>query len=110
MRKSALFLSTALVVMAAPAFAQEAPAPSAELVVRQGAVVEAALATGAELHRHYRPGVWLPHLTLAPRLHTADLPVLARIVYDVLPVTAPVSRAALIETSTGARYALDHLV
>jgi len=87
-----------------------APAASAELVVRQEAVVEAALLTGAELHRHYRPGVWLPHLTLAPRLHTADLPTLARIVYDVLPLTAPVSRAALIETSTGARYPLDHLV
>jgi 2'-5' RNA ligase len=87
-----------------------APAASADLVVRQEAVVEAVLGTGAELHRHYRPGMWLPHLTLAPRLHTADLPALARIVYDVLPLSAPVSRAALIETSTGARYPLHHLV
>jgi hypothetical protein len=73
-------------------------------------VVKAVRGTGAELHRHYRPGVWVPHLTLAPRLHTADLPALARIVYDVLPLTAPVTRAALIETSTGARYQIDHLV
>jgi 2'-5' RNA ligase len=87
-----------------------APAASADLVVRQEAVAVAALATGAELHRHYRPGVWVPHLTLAPRLHTADLPALARIVYDVLPLSAPVTRAALIETSTGARHRLDHLV
>lgn len=87
-----------------------APAASADLVVRQEAVVEATIGTGAELHRHYRPGVWVPHLTLAPRLHTADLPALARIVYDVLPIAAPVTRAALIETSTGTRYPLDHLV
>ena len=87
-----------------------APAASADLVVRQEAVTEAALATGAELHRHYQPGVWVPHLTLAPRLHTADLPALARIVYDILPLTAPVTRAALIETSTGARHEIDHLV
>ena len=87
-----------------------APAASADLVVRQEAVVAAAAGTGAELHRHYRPGVWVPHLTLAPRLHTADLPTLARIVYDVLPLTAPVTGAALIETSTGARYPIDHLV
>ena len=87
-----------------------APAASADLVARQEAVVEAALGTGADLHRHYRPGSWIPHLTLAPRLHTTDLPTVARIVYDVLPLTAPVSRAALIETSTGARHRLDHLV
>ena len=87
-----------------------APAASAELVARQEAVVAAALATGAELHRHYRPGVWVPHLTLAPRLHTTDLPTVARIVYDVLPLTAPVTRARLIETSTGAQHRLDHLV
>ena len=87
-----------------------APAASADLVARQEAVVEAALGTGAELHRHYRPGVWVPHLTLAPRLHTADLPAVARIVYDVLPLSAAVTRATLIETATGARHRLDHLV
>jgi 2'-5' RNA ligase len=87
-----------------------APAASADLVVRQEAVVKAALGTGADLHRHYRPGAWVPHLTLAPRLHTADLPVVARIVYDVLPVTAPVTRAALIDTSNGNRHRLGHLV
>ena len=87
-----------------------APAASADLVARQEAVVEAALGTGAELHRHYRPGAWVPHLTLAPRLHTTDLPAVARIVYDVLPLSAPVTRATLIETATGARHRLDHLV
>jgi 2'-5' RNA ligase len=87
-----------------------APAASTDLVARQEAVVKAALGTGADLHRHYRPGSWVPHLTLAPRLHTADLPAVARIVYDVLPLTAPVTRAKLIETSTGAQHRIDHLV
>jgi 2'-5' RNA ligase len=87
-----------------------APAASADLVARHEAVVEAAVGTGAGLHRHYRPGLWVPHLTLAPRLHTADLPAVARIVYDVLPVTAHVTRAALIDTSTGDRHRLEHLV
>ena len=87
-----------------------APAASVDLVARQEAVVGAAVGTGADLHRHYRPGDWIPHLTLAPRLHTTDLPVVARIVYEVLPLTAVVTRAALIETATGARHPLDHLV
>lgn len=87
-----------------------APAASVDLVARQEAVVGAAVGTGADLHRHYRPGAWIPHLTLAPRLHTTDLPLVARIVYDVLPLTAVVTRAALIETTTGARHPLDHLV
>ncbi|HET8959479.1 2'-5' RNA ligase family protein [Nocardioides sp.] len=87
-----------------------APAASGALVSRQEATVAAALGTGAELHRHYRPGVWVPHLTLAPRLHTADLPTVARVVYDVLPLTAQVTRAALIETATGDQHPLDHLV
>ncbi|HEX5861670.1 MAG TPA: 2'-5' RNA ligase family protein [Nocardioides sp.] len=87
-----------------------APAASADLVTRQEAVVDAVLRTGADLHRHYRPGAWVPHLTLAPRLHTADLPVVARLVYDVLPLTAPLTRARLIDTATGAHHHLAHLV
>ena len=33
---------------------------SADFVARQQRVVEAVTATGAELHKHYRPGIWLP--------------------------------------------------
>ena len=73
-------------------------------------MVDAVVGTGADLHRHYRPGAWVPHLTLAPRLHTADLPLVARIVYDVLPLAAPVTRARLIDTATGAQHHLAHLV
>lgn len=86
------------------------PAASGELVARQEAVVEAVEATGARLHRNYRPGSWMPHLTLAPRLHIDDLPVVARHTFEVLPLTATLDRAALIDTSTGELHPLPHLV
>src|SRR6266568_4072288 len=40
---------------------------SADLATRQERVVAAVTATGAELHKHYFPGTWLPHCSLAPR-------------------------------------------
>lgn len=86
------------------------PAASGELVGRQEVVVAAVEATGAQLHRNYRPGSWMPHLTLAPRLHIDDLPVVARHTFEVLPLTATLTRAALIDTSTGALHPLPHLV
>ena len=85
------------------------PAVTIDLAARQAAVVSAVVATGADLHRNYRPGMWVPHLTLAPRLHLTDLPTVASLVYDVLPITAHVSRASLIDTSTGQRHPLPHL-
>ena len=82
------------------------PAVSTDLVTRQERVVDAVLGTGADLHRHYRPGMWVPHCTLAPRLRLDQLTTVARVVYDVLPLTAEVSGAALVNSGTGARYPL----
>ena len=87
-----------------------APAVTTSLVERQAAVVAAVSETGAELHQHYRPGAWVPHLTLAPRLHLSDLATVAALVYDVLPVEAVGESTALIDTSTGARHQLSHPV
>ena len=87
-----------------------APALSVDLAPRQQAVVEAVTATGADLHRHYRPGDWVPHVTLAPRLRLQHLPAVAQLVNDVLPVTGTASRAALVDTATGRRVPLPHLV
>jgi hypothetical protein len=87
-----------------------APAINAELAGRQAAVVDAVAAAGADLHKHYVPGRWIPHVTLAPRLHLTDLAAVASVVYDVLPITAVTERAVLIDTSTGERYPLDHVV
>lgn len=85
-----------------------APAVTTPLVERQAAVVAAVLTTGAELHRHYRPGSWVPHVTIAPRLHLTDLATVAASVYDVLPIEASGETTALIDTSTGARRPLSH--
>lgn len=74
---------------------------SADFVARQQRVVEAVTATGAELHKHYRPGVWLPHCSLAPRATLAQLPVVVASVLDVLPLRARLDRAALVNSATG---------
>jgi 2'-5' RNA ligase len=87
-----------------------APALTPDLAPRQRAVVDAVTKAGADLHKHYRPGDWIPHVTLAPRLHLRDLPVVAQLVSDVLPVTATASSAALVDTSSGERHPLRHLV
>lgn len=87
-----------------------APAVTASLVERQAAVVAAVAGTGADLHRHYAPGSWVPHLTLAPRLHLDDLATVAALVYDVLPIVATGESTVLIDTSTGTRHPLAHPV
>ncbi len=74
---------------------------SADIVARQQRVVEAVTATGAELHKHYRPGVWLPHCSLAPRATLAQLPGVVAAVMDVLPLRARLDRAALVNSATG---------
>ena len=84
------------------------PAVPSDLLVRQERLVAALATTGADLHKHYRPGAWVPHLTLAPRLRLAQLSTVAAATFDVLPLTAEVHRAALIESATGQRWSLPH--
>lgn len=74
---------------------------SADFVARQQRVVEAVTATGADLHKHYRPGIWLPHCSLAPRATLAQLPVVVAAVLDVLPLQVTLDRAALVNSATG---------
>lgn len=85
------------------------PSVTSDIARRQERVVEAVESTGADLHQHYRPGVWVPHCTLAPRTTLERLPTVAAAVFDVLPLVSTVDRAALIETSTGQQYPLDVL-
>jgi hypothetical protein len=85
------------------------PAGPSDLVARQQAVVVALRTTGAVVHRHYDLGRWLPHCALVPRAHMAQLPVVASAVYDVLPLTARLTRAALINSTTGELWPLDVL-
>jgi 2'-5' RNA ligase len=82
------------------------PAVGAEVLQLQASVVSAVVATGADLHRHYQPGRWVPHCTLAPRVPLVALPVLTAAVYDVLPLEATADRAALIDSGTGQVWTL----
>ena len=58
-------------------------AATAEFLTHQERLVDAVTATGAELHKHYRPGSWLPHCSVAPRTPLAQLPVLVAAIYEV---------------------------
>jgi 2'-5' RNA ligase len=84
------------------------PALTEDLLARQQAVVSELSSLSTDLHRHYRPGAWMPHLTLAPRAHLEQLPTIGRLVFEILPLTVTFPRAALVETSTGRVHDLPH--
>ncbi len=86
------------------------PAVSVELMVRHERIVRALLAAGIEVHRHYLPGAWLPHLTVATRSPVEALPRIARRVYEVLPLQAVLERLAVVDTRTGEVHPLARLV
>jgi hypothetical protein len=83
-----------------------APSLPAAVVARQEAVSTALAATGALVHHHYEPGRWVPHCSLSPRATGAALPVVARAVSDVLPLTVRATRFALVDSSTGQTWEL----
>jgi 2'-5' RNA ligase len=85
------------------------PAVASDLVRRQESVVDAVEAAGAELHRYYEPGAWMPHCTVAPRVPLPLLPVLAAAVYEILPLEARADRATLIDSGTGETWPLPHV-
>jgi len=82
------------------------PTMTPDLLARQQAVLESVRATGALVHRHYEVGQWLPHCSVAPRVRLDQLPSVAGVVHDVLPLTVRVDRAALIESATGELWPL----
>jgi 2'-5' RNA ligase len=86
------------------------PSAGSALHGRQSAVVGACEATGAELHRHYRPASWIPHCSLATRVRRDDLGAMAAAAFDILPLEATASSCVLIDSSTGQRWPLTHLV
>jgi len=86
-----------------------APAVTADAARRQEQVVATLLAGGADLHRNYRPGSWVPHVSVATRAQGAQLPTAVRAIADVLPLTLRVDRAALVDSSTGETRLLGHV-
>jgi 2'-5' RNA ligase len=85
------------------------PSVTSDIARRQERVVEAVESTGADLHQHYQPGVWVPHCTLAPRTTLERLPTIASAVFDMLPLVTTVDRAALVDTGTGVQYPVEVL-
>lgn len=86
-----------------------APAVTGDVVRRQQQVVSALLKTGADLHRNYRPGRWVPHVSVATRAQGTQLATVATAIADVIPMTVHVDRAALIDSSTGEMWLLPHV-
>ena len=64
------------------------------------------MAWGTQLHKHYRPMSWIPHVSVAAWAPGALLPVAVTAISGVLPVTLTVARAALVDTSTGRTWPL----
>jgi hypothetical protein len=85
------------------------PAVPADLVSRQQIVLETVRATGAVVHTHYEVGSWLPHCSVAPRARLEQLPIVATAVYDILPLAATITHAALIDSVTGQRWPLPNV-
>ena len=84
-----------------------APAVTSDVLRRQEQVATAL--GGFDLHRSYVPGSWVPHCTLAPRVRLDQVGAVAAVVFEVLPLVAQASRAALVDSGTGQVWPLPHL-
>jgi 2'-5' RNA ligase len=87
-----------------------APSVDADLVRRQEQVVTAVEATGADLHRNYVPGRWVPHISVATRASAGTLAAVTTTVADAVPVVVRLERATLIDSGTGQTWPLAHLI
>lgn len=81
----------------------------AELARRQQALAEVLVATGADLHRHYEPGRWVPHVSLTTGGSANQLPTISNLINDAMPLSLDVDAAALIDTGTGRTWPLPGL-
>jgi 2'-5' RNA ligase superfamily len=73
----------------------------AAVAARQERVAGAVEEAGAELHRHYRPGHWVPHVSVATRAQGTTQSLAVNTIADTLPMSLVVERAALIDSATG---------
>jgi hypothetical protein len=85
-------------------------ASTVDLLRRQEAVVAAGQSAGADLHRYYLAGQWVPHCSLSTGVRRRDMPVMTTAAFDILPLEVNVASAALVDSSTGRRWPLPHLV
>ena len=83
---------------------------NADLARQQQTVAQAVMATGADLHCHYWPGRWVPHVSMTTGGNADHLPTISTAVNDALPIALTVASAALIDSSNGHLWPLTHLV
>jgi 2'-5' RNA ligase len=87
-----------------------APAIAHDVAMRQWRTVTVLEATGAELHRNYQAGRWVPHVSVATRAQGDKLATVVKAVADVLPLTVRVDRAALVDSGTGQTWPLPGIL
>lgn len=87
-----------------------APSFSATVTMRQDRVARALLEAGADLHKHYWPDLWLPHVSVATRASAAQLPVIVNAIADVLPLELHAVRTALVDSSSGRIWRLPRML
>jgi hypothetical protein len=80
------------------------------VALRQWRIATTLQATGADVHRNYQVGRWVPHVSVATRAQGAQLSTVANAIADVLPLTVHVNRAALVDSGTGETWPLPHIV
>jgi 2'-5' RNA ligase len=83
-----------------------AVAVPAQVTLRQNRVASVLEATGAQLHKHYQPTSWMPHVSVVTHAPAAQLPIAVTAIFDVLPMTLTVASAALVDTATGENWPL----
>lgn len=86
-----------------------AVAVTADIARRQEHVVDAVVEAGADLHRHYVPGRWLPHISMTTGGTADRLSLVSVLVNDALPIELHVASAALIDSGTGQLWPLATL-
>ena len=87
-----------------------APAITPDLGVRQSAAVASLEGLGAELHRHYRAGQWVPHISIATHASGPHLSTVVRMISDTVPLVIRIDAAALVDTATSETWPLPHLI
>ncbi|MEU4363258.1 2'-5' RNA ligase family protein [Promicromonospora sp. NPDC023987] len=83
------------------------PAVSSRLAARQERLVEALDPSEDDLHKHYVPGTWTPHVTVATRVRLEQTPLVLEAAYEIVPLTATMTHAALVDAGIGAVHPLS---
>ena len=83
------------------------PALPSGLALRQERLVAALDASQDALHKHYVPGIWTPHVTVATRVRLDQTPLVLAAAYEIRPLTGTLTRAALVDAANGTVHPLD---